>query len=190
MRRIDIWKSDRDQAEILPCGLKLKRGRMGDGRPHFLLWKPKATNPRNVCFRNDDHAERWLAEQIASFEGWKAATEKSKQARLGTPEQIDAVKVGDIFHWSWGWEQTNCDFFQITEKHGRNVVLRKIAAQTVPGSDNGGMCDSRVAVKDAFDDEKPIKRRIAFANGGPYVPMKYGWCSLWDGKPALCSWYA
>ena len=40
------------------------------------------------------------------------------------------VAVGDVFASSWGYEQTNVDFYQVVALHGRTMVtVRKIRAQ-------------------------------------------------------------
>jgi hypothetical protein len=44
-------------------------------------------------------------------------------------------KVGDILHHSWGYDQTNCDFYQVVEAKKASVILKKIGAKTVPGSE-------------------------------------------------------
>lgn len=41
------------------------------------------------------------------------------------------VKVGDVFCYSWGWEQTNIDFFQVLEKTSRyGMIVRAIRSKT------------------------------------------------------------
>jgi len=102
--------------------------------------------------------------------------------------------VGDIFHWSWGWGQTNCDFFQAIAVSKGTVTLRKIASQTHSHGDGSSMSDMRVAVKDSFvTDEEPFVKRPQCHGGEKsswYIPMKHGYCDLWDGRPEYCSWYA
>ena len=118
-------------------------------------------------------------------------------------------KVGDILHHSWGYDQTNCDFYQVIEVKKASVVLRKIGAETVPGSE-GFMCEQLMPVKDAFIEkgtqalskhsdfitpENPtIKKRVSFyvKDDGTlryYISVPFGWCDLWDGKPEYSSWY-
>ncbi len=119
-------------------------------------------------------------------------------------------KVGDILHHSWGYDQTNCDFYQVVEVKKASVVLRKIGTETVPGSE-GFMCESLMPKKDAFiekgtqaltkndyeitPDNPTILKRVSFYvhNDGSlkyFIPTPYGWCDLWDGKPEYHSWYA
>ena len=35
-----------------------------------------------------------------------------------------------------------------------------------------------------------VTKRLGIHSGEPYLPSKYGWTSLWDGKPKYQSWYA
>ena len=95
--------------------------------------------------------------------------------------------VGDIIHHSWGWEQTQCDYYQITEVTPHGATIRAIQSAAVDGSTvSHGMADRRTAVKDAFCGE-PFKVRI---DGGGYVTtLKHGNASKWDGRANYCSWY-
>jgi len=44
-----------------------------------------------------------------------------------------AVKVGDIFYTSWGYDQTNVDYYGVIEvsKSGKTVKLREVTAKVV-----------------------------------------------------------
>jgi hypothetical protein len=133
--------------------------------------------------------------------------EQKKEARA---KFQNPYKVGDILHHSWGYDQTNCDFYQVIGVKPASVVLRKIGAKTVPGSE-GFMSESLMPTKDAFIDhgtqaltkfdhditpESPtITKRVSFyvkEDGSLryFIPVPYGWCDLWEGKPEYSSWYA
>lgn len=100
------------------------------------------------------------------------------------------VAVGDIFRHSWGYDQTNIDFYQAVRVSPHSVWLRRIGQST---KSTGRDCGETVAVKDSFmyDDEKSpiVKRWKVLSSGKVYVPMPYGSCSQWDGKPCYKSWY-
>ena len=72
--------------------------------------------------------------------------ELKKQAKV---KFQNPYKVGDILHHSWGYDQTNCDFYQVVEVKKASVVLKPIAAETVPGLE-GFMCESLMPRKDVF----------------------------------------
>lgn len=69
------------------------------------------------------HAEKFIAEETARFE------------RNNAPVSI---KVGDILVSSWGWEQTNVDFYQVVELKGDFVKFREIESNKVYDGDMNG----------------------------------------------------
>ena len=70
-------------------------------------------------------------------------TEEPKKAK---PEPVNkyGVKVGDVFYDSWGYEQTNIDFYQVIALRGKTqVVLAAIGAY----SRQDGFCSAMVKPK-------------------------------------------
>lgn len=59
------------------------------------------------------------------------------------------VKVGDLFSMSWGYDQTNVNYFQVTRVTPKGVYVREIGAKSVPGT-QGFMCETVRPVKDNF----------------------------------------
>ena len=59
----------------------------------------------------------------AAIEG-KASTEKATTAVKAAAEKKNkyGVKLGDLFYSSWGYDQTNVDFFQVVELVGTSSV--------------------------------------------------------------------
>ena len=136
--------------------------------------------------------------------------EAKERKRLARARFQNPYKVDDILHHSWGYDQTNCDFYQVVEAKKASVVLRKIETRTVPGSE-GFMSASLMPMKDAFIEkghhaltkygdgitpEHPtIMKRVSFYVKDDdslryFIPVPYGWCDLWEGKPEHSSWYA
>lgn len=63
-----------------------------------------------------------------------------------TPEP---VKVGDLFSMSWGYDQTNVNYFQVTRLTPKGAYVREIGAESVPNT-QGFMCENVRPKKDAF----------------------------------------
>ncbi len=63
-----------------------------------------------------------------------------------TPEP---VKVGDLFSMSWGYDQTNVNYFQVTRVTAKGCYVREIGAKSVPGT-QGFMSETVRPVKDNF----------------------------------------
>ena len=108
------------------------------------------------------------------------------------------VKVGDIFHYSWGYEQTNANYFQVVALKGtKQVVIREISYETV---ETTGIDSYRVkAVKDSFlqksqfikDNEiGAIKQVKGLPSGTIYINIEsFGFWSLWDRTDDLMTCY-
>lgn len=90
------------------------------------------------------------------------------------------VKIGDVYASSWGYDQTNVDFYQITK-----IVTDKTIEATEIGSERiEGHPDRVIPVIDNFIG-KPFRKRLT-----KYLTIKinnYASASLWDGQPKYCT---
>ena len=119
-----------------------------------------------------------------------------------TPNTVQnkVVNVGDIFLMSWGYDQTNVNFFQVTRVSPKGVFVREIGYRSAGGA--GFMCQNVVAVKDSFKSSSQwcggfqganaeLFRKLSYYNGNPCFSVRGRYsASLWDGKPTYESWYA
>jgi hypothetical protein len=131
---------------------------------------------------------RWKERQ----ESWlqrKADEKKAKQQARAN--MVNPFKVGDILHRSWGYEQTNNDFYQVVEAGPRSVMIRKIGKETVEAT---GWASSRVRpVKNAFlVGKEPVRKNLVVSSWSPNPYLSD--LSLWDEKDnergVHESWYA
>lgn len=69
---------------------------------------------------------------IADFHATERARCAAKTARDAERKAFrHTLKVGDVLYASWGYDQTNIDYYQITELHGEHLVsARPIASAT------------------------------------------------------------
>ena len=192
--KTDYYEATRGKAEVLDCGLKVLKTESGTLQTKYCLqiWRPKALKPyANYYFKTEAERDAYIQNAVKCHESSLKLKAEHKAARMGTQEQIDAVKIGDIFHFSWGYEQTNCDFFQVVAKRGKMVDIKAINAKSTEQSTGNSMSDYRLPEKDAFVDDQTTTKRLQFSEGTPYLNMaSYGYCSLWDGEKCYCSWYA
>lgn len=87
-----------------------------------------------------------------------------------SPQNPNPVKVGDLFNMSWGYDQTNNNFFQVTRVSPAGVWVREIGCKGVDGT-QGFMCENVVPVKDNFltrsqwcgEQNVPTFRRIGIS---------------------------
>lgn len=179
--------------KITPKGLDVVIYLYADrgGQPCALAFGGKRNKPDlHVRFRSAERREQALREHVENAR--KVAEYKAAQAakRSGFKHSF---KVGDILHHSWGYDQTNCEFYEVVATTPGTITFREIRQKTAPGSEvSHGMAENRLPVPGRFlDDAHDITKRPQYQEGGPgFVPMKHGCCSLWDGRPKYCSWYA
>lgn len=168
-------------------GLEIQR--IDRVKKYFVkVWRGKQARPyAYVVFSSADGRENYIREQkeceLARIQH-QEERRNDKAARLA--ENLEKYQVGTILHNSWGYDQTNCDFYQIVERKGARVTVRAIAGETVEGSEQGMSCSLRPC-RDQFIG-KPIVKMIT-ASG---VQFECGWTSVVeDEKQAFsCSWYA
>lgn len=91
------------------------------------------------------------------------------------------AKVGDILYTSWGYDQTNIDFYEVIAVKGASCAIVEIGARVVGG---GRGSDEVVAVPGQHIGRPMANKRVQKASGGRYevkVGDHHAW--LWDGKP-------
>lgn len=121
-----------------------------------------AFNPtEHYAYKNEEAARA----AVAKFSAWAeaVATEraKRKQDRRETMAKPHGLAVGDIVRSSWGYDQTNIDYFQIVKLCGaRTVEVRELAQQI---EQTGHMTGNCVPVPNQFTGE--AMRRTVDASG-------------------------
>ena len=96
---------------------------------------------------------------------------------------MEALQAGDIIYDSWGYEQTNVDFYKIIEIKGRTATIQELGQdKKYTSSMSGETTPSEKTISE------PIKKRICTDNSikiNESVRL-----SKWDGKPKFFSEYA
>jgi hypothetical protein len=141
----------------------------------LCMWSGKSTKPALYGgVRDYAHALKLVAKAVddaAVVEALKAQRkeEKAQKARASR----EALKVGTLLCNSWGYEQTNVDFYEVVSQSasGASVMLRKVASRTVSEGVNTNKtvapCPGQF-VGEAF-------KKVVGAYG---VQFQYGWTSV------------
>jgi hypothetical protein len=155
-------------------------------------------NSKNHSFNNSfrspaaraEYVRKWIIAQD-EYAASKAGSKAAKAAKLSEPQT--ALAVGDVLCCSWGYDQTNVDFYQVVALAGkRSIDMQKIASIDV-GHEAEGYSSMSTKVKPAvgkFLDDAPVLRKRVSEYG--CVRMNsYSSASKCDPKDAhYCSWYA
>jgi len=100
---------------------------------------------------------------------------------------LEEINKGDILVCSWGYDQTNVDFYYVVKKTGLGVSIIPMSSKikdydhdrgtVIPGEPNYG--------------QKPMNRKIKKYSGGLYVKINsFSTARKWDGRPQYFSTYA
>ena len=99
-------------------------------------------------------------------------------------ETITEVKVGDIFHCSWGYDMTINDYYQVVDltPSGKSVRVRKLNKETVKYGEY--FTGREMPIKDNFATDNIMTKRLGTDYmGQPDIKItSYSWARLWDGE--------
>lgn len=105
----------------------------------------------------------------------------------GTDNTATSIQIGTIVYNTWGYEQTNVDFYEVVKSSRCFVWLQQLSADKtetlsmqgttapVPGTRAGKISKHKVS---SFD-----RSRVA-------IKFEHGTGTIWDGEPKRFSSYA
>lgn len=148
--------------------------------PYAMGFIGKAARPVfNYRFKSLEQRDKWISEWLQG----KRVSYAEKIATRAKRNSPHTLKVGDILDCTWGYEQTNVDFYEVVKVTARSVWLREIAQDSTETASMTGNCTPR---KGAYISEARMYR----ANGYNCVRLSsYSCATLWDGLPVTWSSY-
>lgn len=150
--------------------------------PKAMYFKEKLI--QNYRFKTvesrDEYANNWI--QKNNEREAQKAQEKANFAAM-KKNLVNPFKVGDIFYDSWGYDQTNIDFYQIVEVGKKSVKIRGIDQNNE--GECGFMCEYVSPKKDAFISEPETHILQMMRNGEVYITSRHGWISKWENKERI-----
>lgn len=156
------------------------------GKPAALAFLGKAQKPSwHYLFNSEEQREKRIAEQIQSCQ-MQAKAKAEWKAERSRPHTLT---VGAILVSSWGYDQTNVDFYQVTRIVGPHMVEIRPIASRPEGSSEGfsSMSDHVVACPDQFTGGATRHK----SNSTNSVRLSsYSTASPWSGRRQYRSWYA
>ncbi len=142
----------------------------------------------HYSYKRESDMDRRIADFFAGLRAHREYVAKSRQERYAG----HTLKPGDVIYNSWGYEQTNVDWYVVTRASKAYVWLRPIASTMETSESVGpmsGQCapaldaDCRVIVSEKGKETK-------HAANGQSVRFKHGAGSKYAGGTVYESWYA
>jgi len=95
------------------------------------------------------------------------------------------AKVGDIYVCSWGYEQTNIDYYQVVRVLPKSVVVQAIDSTR---SYDGPMHGQSFPIANRFcGEERTVRLRVDGTGGTSFRVNSFSWAYPWNGKPSFFS---
>jgi len=138
-----------------------------DGKKSYMgeIKGQRMSFPKMLNFgSNRTYAQQYMGEQLKNHMSWAKRIHDDRQERK---RAVNPYKSGDILHSSWGYDQTNNDFYQVVASKGKTVHLRPIGAEYRSTGFMAGMTKptpNRFLPKDNLTGEKILKRRVTNGN--------------------------
>lgn len=128
------------------------------GRFYALGFFGKAQKPAfHYRFRDEARRVEFIKQQVANGTALRTA----KAARTAERRAFrHTLKVGDVLHTSWGYEQTNVEYFEVIEVRGADVIVRELAQDRTETGFLQGRCSPR---RGEFVGP-PIRKRVGQGN--------------------------
>lgn len=149
---------------------------LGSLRVQVVIFWGKQNKP----LTNFTYGSRKVAEiEIASNFESRRKTLDYKKGRVDAKKAfVHSYKVGDMLYTSWGYDQTNVEFFQIVDVRGKHVMLRQIGGDS---EEKGYMTGECSPTKDSFlsrscvnESNEPF-RRLAQEGGIKIDSSRTAW---------------
>jgi hypothetical protein len=150
----------------------------------------------NYRFRSAERMAEFCMEWIERVErNINAEKARKEQKKLAQQNMKHSFQVGQVLYNSWGYDQTNINFYQIVGVKEKSIIIREIASSYVAGSE-GFMCANVKPVENAFIGEPILKKVIVSVgyneNVSYYIKAEHGcFCEYGANENGVySSWYA
>jgi hypothetical protein len=179
--RASTWLPKHDGAKVrkveTPKGLDIYTFYYPTGKPGGVAFQGRAQKPLwNYMFRDEAQRDKEVTRTITSYQN----AQKSKADAAAAKKAFQhSFQVGDFLYSSWGYDQTNVDFYQVIKVPSpKSIVVREVGKKIVRES---GTSEYVVPRPNAFvSDSKAKTARVSVGNS---IKMGSRYASKWDGKP-------
>ena len=160
------------------------------GKPGALAFHGRAIKPDwHHTFADAAFRERKIRSYFEGRQRVVAARAKRRQEFKAGQAVPHSFEAGHVLYTSWGYEQTNIEFFQVTKLIGRHMVeVCKIARVDASKGNEPWLTGKTLPSLDAVIG-KPLRRR-ANAHSKSIRIDNVRTAFLWDGQPKNWTAYA
>jgi hypothetical protein len=158
-----------------PDFFSVKAWKGGGDKPAFFY---RLNSYQALCA----HVNHFVSE-VAADEIRKAAKRAEDKAKRASLKAADFFTVGDVVYNSWGYEQTNIDWYEVTEVLAKSVRLRPIARNYRETQYLAGVSQP---IRGDYTGPAFLKTVSKWGT----LSFEHGAAAKWDGKAKSESHYA
>lgn len=151
-------------------------------------------------FQNEEKRIAWVTKKAADFKSHVDDINERVTAKKEIRQNMQhGFEVGQVYYTSWGYDQTNVDFYLVLEVKGKRVLVQHIGADMAQSEGLSSMA-ANVTPNPENKIGEPVWRNIQFYLGQNNTPNYYikepKFCNynmyLYTkaDKGVYCSWYA
>lgn len=155
-----------------------------DGANNYDVFEDFTVSELNRLKEENDHFIQKLIELKISLSPFKDVV----------PKHSDKFEVGAILVDSWGWEQTNIDFYCIVKRSGNWLTV-------LPMSKKSTEMNVQYMTREELPGEinfgaDPQRKKLQLSSEGKEYGFTFrdyacgGYCRLWDGEKETSTHYA
>ena len=119
-------------------------------------------------------AQRYIKDYFAGVQAHEQAKADYKARQEA---EADQVEVGGIYYTSWGYDQTNVDFYQVVGRTAKTVQYIALGKTVADDSSEG----VDMVIPEKF--RQPGKVYTAKIKGNGWRISSFEFANPWDGKP-------
>lgn len=152
-------------------------------KPCVAIYTPfcKGVKPAyNYAFNTESDRAAFIADKKHVID---RDTESAELRTAIYAAEAEKIQAGSILYSSWGYDQTNIDFYKILSRKGKTVTMQPIGSKIVDYNDHY-YSGRKVADDTVVKGEAMTKRINKF---GSITLNSFSFCGLWDGKPVSFS---
>lgn len=113
----------------------------------------------NYTFKSEERRAEYVAEFFRNSDAAVARRKNRAAVRKAELAKPHGLKAGDVLHGSWGYDQTNVEFWEVTKLVGKRMVeIRELCCESV---DTGFMSGSAVPLAGQYTSKAAERRMVS-----------------------------
>ena len=145
-------------------------------KPECIAFAKKAKNKLFwYRFKNLEQMNKYINNALDNA----LANEKRKAEYKAQRTKPHTLKIGDVLYTSWGYDQTNFDFYKVVKLVGKNSIKLVAMNNSFKNSDCRG--SDRVSAGNVKENAKPFLKRVDGKDNSVRI-SSFEFAKVWDGS--------